>query len=145
VLGGTLEMPSFARFEALDPDWARQSYYEQTQPVFWVSEGPADAGTALQAGMLIFNALLVLETPAEAIAALDAQFPWLRGVKSNLPSWGSIWAQARTVLILAATILGHAGFMYSTLVAPLLLNSAANARNGLPSTISWVAVPCFCK
>ena len=67
-------------------------------------------------------------------------------LKSNFPSCGSIWFQetpARTVLTLASTILGHAGFMYSTLVALVLPNSAASARNGLPSTISWVAVPCF--
>jgi hypothetical protein len=35
--------------------------------------------------------------------------------------------------------------MYSTLVALLLLNSPAKARNGLPSTMSWVAVPCLRK
>jgi len=36
-------------------------------------------------------------------------------------------------------------FMYSTLVALLLLNSPAKARNGLPSMMSCVAVPCFRK
>jgi hypothetical protein len=35
--------------------------------------------------------------------------------------------------------------MYSTLVALLLVNSPDKTRNGLPSTISWVAVPCFRK
>ena len=69
-------------------------------------------------------------------------------LKSNFPSSGSIWFQetpARTVLRLAATSLGHIGFMYSTLVALLLRSSPASAKNGLPSTISWVAVPCFRK
>lgn len=58
VLGGTLQMPGFAKFESLDPDWARQSYYERTQPAFWVIEGIAEPAAALQEGMLIFNALL---------------------------------------------------------------------------------------
>jgi hypothetical protein len=68
--------------------------------------------------------------------------------KSNFPSCGSIWAQetpARTVLSLLSTSLDHLGFMYSTLVAPLLFNSPAKTKNGLPSRISWVAVPCFRK
>jgi hypothetical protein len=35
--------------------------------------------------------------------------------------------------------------MYSTLVALLLVNSAASTGKGLPSTINWVVVPCFRK
>ena len=69
-------------------------------------------------------------------------------LKSNFPSSGSIWAQetaAKTVLSLVSTSLGQTGFMYSRLVAVLLPSSPASARNGLPSTINWVAVPCFRK
>jgi len=65
-------------------------------------------------------------------------------LKSNLPSCGSIWFQetpAMTVFSPAAASFGQIGFMYSTLVALLLANSPASARNGLPSTISCVAVP----
>jgi len=50
---------------------------------------------------------------------------------------------ARTVLTFRSTSLDQTGCMCSTLVALLLFNSPASARNGLPSTISWVAVPCF--
>ncbi len=67
-------------------------------------------------------------------------------LKSNFPGCGSTWFQetpASTVLTFDATSLGHTSFMYSTLVAVLLLSSPDKARNGLPSTISWVAVPCF--
>ena len=48
-----------------------------------------------------------------------------------------------TVFSPAALSFGQIGLMYATLVALLLDNSPASARNGLPSTISWVAVPCF--
>src|ERR1035437_4838380 len=69
-------------------------------------------------------------------------------LNSNLPSTGSIWFQetpARMVLNLASTSLGHIGFIYSRLVALLLSSSPASIRNGLPSTMSWGAVPRFCK
>ena len=69
-------------------------------------------------------------------------------LKSNFPSCRSIWFQetpARTVLILASTSLGHTCLIYSRLVALSLFNSPAKARYGLPSTISWVAAPFFCK
>lgn len=49
------------------------------------------------------------------------------------------------MLTFAAARRGHTAFIYSMLVAVLLLNSPAKARNGLPSTINCVAVPCFRK
>jgi len=52
---------------------------------------------------------------------------------------------ARTVLSPDWMSLGQNGFRYSMLVALLLPSSPASARNGLPSTISWVAVPCLRK
>jgi hypothetical protein len=48
-------------------------------------------------------------------------------------------------LSFAAASIGQIGFVYSTLEELLLLSSPASARNGWPSTISWVAVPCFRK
>jgi len=52
---------------------------------------------------------------------------------------------ASTQFMLPATSRGHIGCMFSKLVAVLLPNSPVSARNGLPSTINCVAVPCFCK
>ena len=77
--------------------------------------------------------------------------PWITPsttLKSNFPSCGSTWFQetpTRVVLKLTWTSLGHIGLMYSRLVAVLLCISPASIRNGLPSTISWVAVPCLCN
>src|ERR1035438_4654064 len=50
-----------------------------------------------------------------------------------------------TVLMCMATRRGQIGFRYSRLEALELCNSAASSKNGLPSTIIWVAVPCFCN
>src|ERR1019366_6325541 len=80
---------------------------------------------------------------------LRLRAPWITPsstVKSNFPCCGSIWFQetpGKRVLSLAAASLGHTVFMYSRLVGLRLNNSPASAWNGLPSTISWVAVPCF--
>jgi len=41
------------------------------------------------------------------------------------------------------TIRGQIGFRNSELEELELRSSPASIRNGLPSTISWVAVPCF--
>src|ERR1035438_3900295 len=48
-----------------------------------------------------------------------------------------------TVLMCMATRRGQIGFRYSRLEALELCSSAASIRNGLPSTIIRVAVPCF--
>src|SRR5271157_1713768 len=69
-------------------------------------------------------------------------------VKSNLPSWGSIHAQAigaSTVLSPMLARFGHTAFMCSGLEAAVLVSSPARARNGLPSTMSWVAAPRFSR
>ena len=83
---------------------------------------------------------------------LCARAPWITlssTAKSNFPSRGSIWFQetpARTVLSpFCIARRDQTSFMYSMPVALELLNSPASARNGLPSTINWVAVPCFRK
>jgi hypothetical protein len=76
VLNGTLRTLDFETFKKLDDDWARQSYFEQTQPVFWIRTGDDDARvTAPESGpeieedpfaatrddaMLIYNALLAV-------------------------------------------------------------------------------------
>lgn len=74
VLGETIRSLSFREFERLDGDWARQSKFEGTQPVFWVrSESRVHAKAAVPAladdgryelvyrdGLLIYNALLVV-------------------------------------------------------------------------------------
>ena len=63
-----------------------------------------------------------------------------------MPSLGSIssqWTAVRTVLMCMATSRGQIGFRYSELEELELRSSPASIRNGLPSTINWVAVPCF--
>jgi hypothetical protein len=42
-----------------------------------------------------------------------------------------------------ATSRGRIGFRKSALEELELRSSPASIRNGLPSTIKWVAVPCF--
>ena len=50
---------------------------------------------------------------------------------------------ARTVFRCIEVNRGQTAFMYSKLVAELLYNSPAKARNGLPSTINCVMSPRF--
>src|ERR1019366_1157527 len=69
-------------------------------------------------------------------------------VKAALPSSGSIHAQAvgaSTVLRPMVARLGHTAFMCSGLEAAVLVSSPARARNGFPSTMSWVAAPLFSR
>jgi hypothetical protein len=40
---------------------------------------------------------------------------------------------------------GHTGFMYSVLEEAVFASSPPSTRNGFPSTISCVAVPCFSR
>jgi len=49
------------------------------------------------------------------------------------------------VFRLAATSLGQIASIFSRLVAALLESSPETIRNGFPSTISCVALPCFFK
>ena len=59
---------------------------------------------------------------------------------------GVVTAVAGGSAVVVASALGSSGTVYdSTLVAVLLLSSPDRARNGWPSTMSWVAVPCFRK
>src|ERR1022692_2717736 len=65
---------------------------------------------------------------------------------SYLPSSGSICAHetaAKTEFRLPANSLDQIGCMFSRLLAVLLPSSPLSAKNGLPSTINWVAVPCW--
>ena len=75
VLNGTLRTLDFETFETLEDDWAKQSYFEATKPVFWIRTGD-DVGRATTAesgdsaedpfaparadAMLIYNALLAV-------------------------------------------------------------------------------------
>src|ERR1035437_5490306 len=65
--------------------------------------------------------------------------------KLNFPSTGSIIAHeipAITELRLLLVNAGQIGFIYSRLVAALLVSSPQRAINGLPSTINCLEVPC---
>ncbi|MCE9583381.1 MAG: hypothetical protein K8T20_12920 [Planctomycetes bacterium] len=42
VLGGMLERFQFEDFEAMDPDWARASYFERTMPSVWRCSCPGE-------------------------------------------------------------------------------------------------------
>jgi len=53
--------------------------------------------------------------------------------------------RASTVLRPTFTRCGQTVFMYSGLEAAVLVSSPPSARNGLPSTINWVAAPRFSR
>ena len=69
-------------------------------------------------------------------------------VKSKVPSVGSMSSQlsgVTTEFRPIAASLGQMGFMYSRLDEEELCSSPESMRNGLPSTINWVAAPRFSR
>jgi len=88
VLNGALRTLDFETFEKLDRDWARQRYFEETRPVFWIRPDDFTASTETKAansindgfavmsadGMLIYNALLAVTSRLYPDPGLSVQY-----------------------------------------------------------------------
>ena len=117
-------------------------------PASW-ARGKRSWFATTQVGAKLVSPFFQLPNHSHAMRMLLALASWMTSsakVKSNLPSSGSIHAQAigaSTVLSPMVTRFGHTAFMCSGLEAAVLVSSPARARNGFPSTMSWVAAPLF--
>src|ERR1035441_7460109 len=119
-------------------------------PASW-ARGKRSWFATTHTGAKLVSPFFQLPNHSHAMRMLLARASWMMlsaNVKSNLPSCGSIHAQAMgasTVLSPMVARFGHTAFMCSGLEAAVLVSSPARARNGLSSTMSWVAAPRFSR
>lgn len=106
VLSGTLKRLDFETFANLDRDWARQTYFERTQPVFWIRTGddivrPAATDGVVEAddglahlrddAMLIYNALLAITGQLYPDPRLSVEYLSGGGVSRRIGVFERTW------------------------------------------------------